>query len=349
MKGKLSILLILFSLLIPSAVADPIAPEDIIIELNGERFQYGDTMRIKVYGDNNTTYKFYIEDKSYVLRMHYIPIWCNWSGIGTASRMIIRPDEEPRSDIELRLQPRWHNAYIKLPNVTSGNPMVEFKVELSQEEVLAIVLEGNEDEREMGEEQGFWNDVRIGFLIFILIIVNIAIVWKKIIPHRIRLFDPVYDKKLGQTVRPFQKYTKLERILIFISEKVRWGRTKSKMRRKQSKTTYPRNITSDINPPEKMKQALDSNKHYLKQLESENKAILFTLTGSQAKLEALREAPELERDIQAIHMKENEIAELRLERSRKGTRINDTKKTIKTQEAEVKKLMEEEKKGVFIK
>jgi hypothetical protein len=44
--------------------------------------------------------------------MHYIPIWCNWSGIGRVSWIV--------NDT---LAPRWHLAYIKLPNVTS-NPTI---------------------------------------------------------------------------------------------------------------------------------------------------------------------------------------------------------------------------------
>ncbi|MHA1962811.1 MAG: hypothetical protein ACW99U_21690, partial [Candidatus Thorarchaeota archaeon] len=87
-------------------------PEDIRIESNGQHFQYGDQIDITIYGENNTTYRFYVEDKGYLLKMHYIPIWCNWSGIGRVSWIV--------NDT---LAPRWHLAYIKLPNVTS-NPTI---------------------------------------------------------------------------------------------------------------------------------------------------------------------------------------------------------------------------------
>ena len=346
----MAIIVMILLLLSTPANAEPMAPEDIKVELNGEKFQYGDTLRITIHGDNNTTYRFFIEDKSLFLRLKYIPIWCNWSGVGTASRTLIKPEETPDPEFELSLLPKWHIAYIKLPNVTSGNPMVEFKVEYTQEDMYAMFLETSEDVKETDKEERFWTIVWIAFLIFILITINIAIVWKKIIPYNIRLHDPVYDKDLGQTVRPYEKYTKLETILIFIANKLAWSRTKRRMRRKQSKTTYHgRNITGDSNPPEKIKQKLDSNKHYLRKLENENKALLFLRNSHEGKLKALREAPEVERDIQAIHLKENEIGDLRTKRAEVGNKINETRKTIKTQEAELKKLMEEERKGVFLK
>lgn len=313
-------------------------PEDIRIESNGTRFQYGDVMKITIYGENNTTYRFFIEDKGYLLRMYYLPIWCNWSGIGKVSWVV--------ND---SLQPRWHLAYIKLPNVTS-NPTIEFKIDIDEVDLMNWFDDTSGEIKTTDKEEGFWNDFRITSVLVILVIVNFIVIWKKIIPHKVRVGKQIYDKKLGVMVRPFREYTILERLMIGIANKVKWGHTKHKMRRKQSKTPYhTRNIEGDINPPEKMKQKLDSKRRYLTKLEAENKALVFKLSDEKNKLEALRSAPDIERDIQAIHMKENEILKLRENWASVGTKINDTKKDIKIQEPELKKLYEEERKGVFIK
>lgn len=350
MKARLSIcFLLLVSLALPLVSADPINPEDIKIESNGTHFQYGDTLRITVFGENNTTYRFYIEDKSYVLRMYYMEIWCNWSGVGTASRVLIRPDKEPRSDMEIRLQPRWHFAYIKLANVTSNNPSIEFVIDVTAQDILDGFIETSGDIKETDKEEGFWNDFRITSVLIILILVNIAVLWKKILPVKVRLGEPIYDKRLGMMVAPFRQYTKLERVLMGISDWFSSAHTRHKMKRKGLKTPYTRNIETDVFPPEKAKQLLDSMKKYLIKLEVENTALLKVISVEKAKLEELRAAPDVERDIQAIHMKENEIQELRAERAKKGTQINDTKKDIKNKEIGLKKLFEEEKKGVFIK
>lgn len=331
------------------ATAEPMAPEDIVIELNGEKFQYGDTLKVTIYGDNNTTYRFFIEDKSLFLRLKYIPIWCNWSGVGTASRTLIKPDETPDPEFELSLEPRWHIAYIKLPNVTS-NPKIEFKVEYTQEDMYRMFLETSEDVKETDKEEGFWNTVRICFVLIILFIVGVIIAWKKIKPYKARLGEPKYDKKYGVMIRPFREYTLRERILIFIATTLKWGHIKHKMRRKQSKTPYhSRNIAGDTNPPEKMKQRLDSNKKYLKELEKQNTGLLNDITITRTKLDELRTAPEVEWDTRAIDMKERGLVDLREKRTDVGNKIIKTTKVIKTQEIELEKLMEEEGKGVFLK
>ncbi|MHA2264233.1 MAG: hypothetical protein ACXAEN_17710, partial [Candidatus Thorarchaeota archaeon] len=90
------LLMISVSLALPTVSAE-LEPEDIRIESNGQHFQYGDQIDITIYGENNTTYRFYVEDKGYLLKMYYFPIWCNWSGIGRVSWIV--------NDT---LAPRWH-------------------------------------------------------------------------------------------------------------------------------------------------------------------------------------------------------------------------------------------------
>ena len=338
LKARLSVcFLLIVSLALPLVSADPINPEDIRIESNGEHFQYGDQMDITIYGENNTTYRFFIEDKGYVLRMFYMPIWCNWSGIGRVSWIV--------NDT---LAPRWHLAYIKLPNVTS-NPTIEFKVDYTDEQLLNGFIETSNEMRETDKEELFWIVFWIASILIILILVNVAVLWKKILPVKVRLSDPIYDKTLGHTIRPWREYTKFERVLIFIANTLSRSHTKHKIRRKMVKTPYTRTIETDVHPPEKKKQSLDSKRKYLKKLIVEDRAILFKLTDAKARLTTLRAAPDITRDIQAIHMKEREVLELRTERASVGTKINEAKKTIKTQKSELMNLREEEQKGVFIK
>ncbi|MHA2264234.1 MAG: hypothetical protein ACXAEN_17715 [Candidatus Thorarchaeota archaeon] len=172
--------------------------------------------------------------------------------------------------------------------------------------------------------------------------------YKKIAPYKVRLGEPVYDVELGEFVRPFRSYTILERGLIGIVEFFTNARHKHRIKRKMVKTPYPRNIESDVFPPEKVKQKLDSNKHYLKELESEKDALLKEIATERVKLDRLNATHPVERDTRAIHMKVNHIKELRDERKLVLSKINHTKDTIDVQKADYNKRLEEEKKGVYM-
>jgi hypothetical protein len=337
LKARLSVCILLMisvSLALPTVSAE-LEPEDIRIESNGQHFQYGDQIDITIYGENNTTYRFYVEDKGYLLKMHYIPIWCNWSGIGRVSWIV--------NDT---LAPRWHLAYIKLPNVTS-NPTIEFKVDYTDEQMLDGFIETSNEMRKTDDEERFWIAIFLGLSVGLLISLGFFIVYKKLKPYNVRLGELIYHDKLDKMVLPWREDTTLERFVRKIVEGVKWGRIRNRMRRKQDKQPYSRNIETDINPPEKALQTLNSNKRYLAKKQKENKSLLASVSVTTKKLDALRGVPLEEMDLKAIAMKKNELLELRQKRAEVGTEINDTKKAIKSQKVLVKTLLKQERKGVF--
>jgi hypothetical protein len=244
------------------------------------------------------------------------------------------------------LAPRWHLAYIKLPNVTS-NPTIEFKVDYTDEQMLDGFIETSNEMRKTDDEERFWIAIFLGLSVGLLISLGFFIVYKKLKPYNVRLGELIYHDKLDKMVLPWREDTTLERFVRKIVEGVKWGRIRNRMRRKQDKQPYSRNIETDINPPEKALQTLNSNKRYLAKKQKENKSLLASVSVTTKKLDALRGVPLEEMDLKAIAMKKNELLELRQKRAEVGTEINDTKKAIKSQKVLVKTLLKQERKGVF--